>query len=816
MKPIDFGDFTLVETMGHGGMATVYRGVRKDNGETVAIKIFKETEDRPLDVIRRLRDREVKMMVAIQHENVVKFIEYGDFNDKYYYVMEFVELSLLGIIKNEQLSFTQKIDLLYQTTLGLQAIHHQGVVHRDVKPGNILLTPVKNADGNDRYIVKITDLGIAKNVSETDVVTTVASKRIPGTPKYLSPEQIELKPVDGRSDIFSLGVMAYELLTGETPFEAGTSDEFMKANVEQETRPLHDINPDVPQFLSDLTAKMLSKDRELRYDSDTLENDFKLVLNHLETNAPLLEHTNPSSIFYVPPPPSAQKASVLTPKRKTLAPVSWAAVAVVALAAFVIVSLRWPRLNAADLPKPVVLPSSYRLPKLTTDQELALAEKLAPTAEGQWHAYELLSDMSPDALSEEQKAKRLELLGSVETALAAPFVKHTEELIKGGVTGKPKVKEAKANVDRIHRLFPEYTGMEALDKQIGRLVAENDTRYRYRATRIIVSRMLKDRKYGEAITEWSGFIGRHKGTSYIDKAAKQVEELVLAWGHALEKDGLTESKIKDFVTQVRQLQKQTWAKGVRDIGGALYLALADKMMEKGDEKNAVRLYKKIREEYPATDEAVAAGRRLQKMQQELTKTPIAQLRFAQDLKVLGYTAPFWQKEAAAGTTIDAKRDTLTLRVKGGAQPVRAQYSMVRFSQNVGFELKVPLRLKLDHGNRDNATFEAGVQLLDANGNLVQLNAERNGFKIGIKQSGKLKPATNLVFPFVIFSDAFKEYPLSLRYDSIDGRLEVYVNQKKEKTLRTTVGSFKIILFVEFKGDGTLSAEFGAISCAPIE
>ena len=226
MKPKLFGKYTLLNHMGRGGVASVYKALNQETGEIAAIKIFEPTPDIPGERMEKLMDREMRMLLGIQHPNVVRFYEAGHVGDQCYYAMEFVENSLLNRARAPgDLSLLDKVRILRQTANALQAIHHQGIVHRDIKPGNILL----DEDAGNLLHVKVTDMGIAKNVSETDIVPTEDGRRIPGTPKYLSPEQIRLKPVDGRSDIFSLGVLAFELLTGRAPFKAASSQEYLQA-----------------------------------------------------------------------------------------------------------------------------------------------------------------------------------------------------------------------------------------------------------------------------------------------------------------------------------------------------------------------------------------------------------------------------------------------------------------------------------------------------------------------------------------------------------------------------------------------------------
>ena len=211
MDANQLGKFTLLEHMGKGGVGSVYRAVSSEDGAIVAIKVFESGPDRPPEMSRKLRDREVRMLVAVQHPNIVQFREVGQLGDDYYYAMEFVENSLLKRMRGgNDFDLADKVLILRQSASALAAIHHMGIVHRDIKPGNMLL----DQDPSGAIRVKLTDLGIAKNVSETDIVREQMPTRVPGTPKYLSPEQIRLQAVDGRTDVFSLGVVADELITG--------------------------------------------------------------------------------------------------------------------------------------------------------------------------------------------------------------------------------------------------------------------------------------------------------------------------------------------------------------------------------------------------------------------------------------------------------------------------------------------------------------------------------------------------------------------------------------------------------------------------
>ncbi|MFW6189523.1 MAG: serine/threonine-protein kinase, partial [Planctomycetota bacterium] len=337
MESREFGKYTLLEHVGKGGVGSVYRARNERDGATVAVKIFEPAGGRSADLTRRLRDREVRMLVSVQHPNIVKFHETGEVGEEYYYAMEFVENSLLKCLRGgREFRLAEKVRILRQSTSALAAIHHQGIVHRDVKPGNMLLD---NGRGGAVH-VKLTDLGIARRVRETEIAGGGGDGPVPGTPKYLSPEQIMRVRADGRADIFSLGVVAYELLTGELPFQAETPEEYAEANVEQTQAPAGELAEDLPGFLSDMVDRMLAKDREERYDSDTLEQDLRLAEQHLVSGAPLGENQNPVSIFYGGSPDEQPAES--RPWPGGIHPVSWAAALLAVAAAAAAAWAAWP------------------------------------------------------------------------------------------------------------------------------------------------------------------------------------------------------------------------------------------------------------------------------------------------------------------------------------------------------------------------------------------------------------------------------------------------------------------------------------------
>jgi serine/threonine protein kinase len=200
----DFGAFTLHERIGRGGMADVFRGVQRSLDRQVVVKILHPHLTSDAEMVARF-EREAQAAAKLRHENIVQIIDSGRFEDVPYIAMEFV--AGLDLRHWCAAHGTPPLEIallvLRDVCLGLELAHAHGIVHRDIKPANLMLTP----DG----VVKIMDFGLAH--TETDITRTVAGAVL-GTPAYMSPEQAAGVKVGPRTDVFSLGVIAYELLGG--------------------------------------------------------------------------------------------------------------------------------------------------------------------------------------------------------------------------------------------------------------------------------------------------------------------------------------------------------------------------------------------------------------------------------------------------------------------------------------------------------------------------------------------------------------------------------------------------------------------------
>ena len=271
--------FKVVALVARGGMGKVYRAEQAPLGRTCALKVLnpKYAGDHDPEFHKRFF-LEASIASKLTHPNTVTIFDYGRTDDDIYYMaMEYLEGRTLHRGIREEGSFGEErtAHIARQVCRSLREAHSLGVIHRDLKPANIFL--VEHADEQD--FVKVLDFGLVKNVENPGEDLTQAGLFM-GSPKYMAPEQIKGDKVDGRTDIYALGIIMYEMVCGKVPFDRPNSVHIMMAHVNEQPPPLRSINPDIQISPSseELIFKCLEKDPELRYGSmEHLLNALKTV-----------------------------------------------------------------------------------------------------------------------------------------------------------------------------------------------------------------------------------------------------------------------------------------------------------------------------------------------------------------------------------------------------------------------------------------------------------------------------------------------------------------------------------------------------------
>ncbi len=249
--------YQIIEELGTGGMGRVYKVHDKELDALVVLKVLLPEVAADPETIRRFRN-ELKLSREISHKNVCRMFDLNMSKGRYYITMEFVDgESLKNIIfMTKKLSVTTAIDITKQICEGLGEAHRHGVVHRDLKPGNIII----DRDGN----AKILDFGLARSIESQGITATGI---IIGTPQYMSPEQVQEKTIDQRSDIYSLGVLLYEMLTGNVPFDGDSPVRVALRHIKEKPIEPKEINLKIPPIVSRVILKCLAKEKEDRYQS---------------------------------------------------------------------------------------------------------------------------------------------------------------------------------------------------------------------------------------------------------------------------------------------------------------------------------------------------------------------------------------------------------------------------------------------------------------------------------------------------------------------------------------------------------------------
>ena len=259
------GSYRLTEQIGQGGMGIVYRGEHVETGQPCAVKLL-TPELAQEEGFRHRFERECGYAGSLDHPHVVAVYDAGEQEGVLYMAMQYVAGTDLKALLAEEgrLEPARAVRLLSQVAAALDAAHATGLLHRDVKPGNIMIEPGGNPDGSDRCY--LTDFGLSKNPS-TDSFALTAAGSFVGTIDYTAPEQILAKPFDHRVDVYSLACVLYECLTGEVPFPKARDVEVLYGHIQDPPPRVTDRQPDAPPGLDEVIETAMAKDPDDRYSS---------------------------------------------------------------------------------------------------------------------------------------------------------------------------------------------------------------------------------------------------------------------------------------------------------------------------------------------------------------------------------------------------------------------------------------------------------------------------------------------------------------------------------------------------------------------
>lgn len=292
------GRYEIVKSIGEGGMANVYLAEDEILKRKVAIKVLRGDLSADDKFIRRF-EREAQAVSNLSHPNIVEVYDVGVEDNEHYIVMEYIEGKTLKQLlkKRESLTLTEVIDIMTQLTDGIAHAHESYIIHRDIKPQNIMI--------EDNGLIKITDFGIAMALNATQLTQT---NSVMGSVHYLPPEQASGKGTTIKSDIYSLGILMYELLTGTVPFKGDNAVEIALKHMKDKIPSIRKQNPAIPQSVENILLKATAKNPRNRYDSArAMHDDFVHCLDE--------EHQNDKKIVFEYPENDIDSSEPITPSK---------------------------------------------------------------------------------------------------------------------------------------------------------------------------------------------------------------------------------------------------------------------------------------------------------------------------------------------------------------------------------------------------------------------------------------------------------------------------------------------------------------------
>ena len=278
--------YQIIKSIGEGGMANVYLAYDTILDRNVAVKVLRGDLSNDEKFVRRFQ-REALAASSLTHPNIVEVYDVGEDNGEYYIVMEYIEgKHLKNLLKKRgKLTLSEAVDIMLQITDGMAAAHDSYIIHRDIKPQNIMIL--------ENGLVKITDFGIAMAMNATQLTQT---NSVMGSVHYLPPEQASGQGSTLQSDIYSMGIVMYELLTGELPFKGDNAVEIALKHLKEPIPDIREKIPNVPNSIYNIIKRATAKNPKNRYnDAREMHEDLLTCLDDTRANEPIITFKYPEN-----------------------------------------------------------------------------------------------------------------------------------------------------------------------------------------------------------------------------------------------------------------------------------------------------------------------------------------------------------------------------------------------------------------------------------------------------------------------------------------------------------------------------------------
>ena len=314
------GQYVVESLIGRGGMASVYKAYQPSISRYVAIKVLSDNYAKDSTFLRRF-EGEAKAVAALEHPHILPVYDFGFHNGLPYMVMRYIDGGTLAelVADNQPLSYAQIVTMVAGVADALDYAHSQGIVHRDIKPSNIMI--------DQHGEVLLADFGLAKVLTMSEKSRLTRAGTVVGTASYMSPEQAADEPLDGRSDIYSLGIVLFELLTGYIPFDADTVVAIALKQINEPTPSLREINPEIPEAFEQIVFKAMEKWPDDRYQTaaqmrQDLEEALQLTQADVQQNPDVGRPARPGPAAVRPVSDLRQRPEQISPPNPAQQPTS--------------------------------------------------------------------------------------------------------------------------------------------------------------------------------------------------------------------------------------------------------------------------------------------------------------------------------------------------------------------------------------------------------------------------------------------------------------------------------------------------------------